>query len=58
MILTLERLRKPKPREAVTWFPNQWVAAVDLEPRPYIPARGRDTRKEEGGWAFTFAWSF
>lgn len=36
----LERLRKPEPREAVTWFPNQWVAAMDLESRSYFPARG------------------
>lgn len=40
----LERLRKPQPREAVTWFPNQWVAVVDLEPTSYFPARG------EGHW--------
>lgn len=43
--VTLEKLRRLKPREAVTWFPNQGVAAMDLESRLYFPARQRDTRK-------------
>lgn len=36
----LGETRKPKAREAVCWFPNQWVAAMGLESRPYVPARG------------------
>lgn len=36
----LVETRKPKSREAVCWLPNQWVAAMGLQCRPYFPARG------------------
>lgn len=44
--------RKPEVREVVTWFPNQWVAAVGLEIRSCFRAMGEGSCEGRGKVVF------